>query len=118
MRVNDSITGIVVALVLAVIMVSGVAAVYYSGLSHQVPVLEDGWPIGLLTERKILEMTKPYHKLLVEEAMEEPVLVPKEANYHNIIPIMRQFQAVLVVDRGKMVGIITSTDLIGHKKKT
>jgi predicted transcriptional regulator len=83
----------------------------------QAPVMDDGRPNGLLTECKILEMTKPYHKLLVEDAMEEPVLIPKEANYQNLIPLLRQFQAVLVVDRGKMVGIITSTDLIGHKKK-
>jgi hypothetical protein len=43
---------------------------------------------GLLTERKILEMTSPYEKLFVEEAMEEPIIVPKEANYTNIIPML------------------------------
>ena len=50
-------------------------------------------------------------------AMEETATVPKETNYASIIPLVEQFQAVLVQDRGKMVGIITSTDLIGHKKK-
>jgi len=83
----------------------------------QVPVLENGKPIGMLTERRILEMKKPYDDLLVEDAMEEAVIVPKETNYASIIPLLKQFQAVLVQDRGKMVGIITSTDLIGHKKK-
>ena len=49
--------------------------------------------------------------------MEETATVPKETNYSAIIPLLKQFQAVLVQDRGKMVGIIMSTDLIGHKKK-
>jgi len=49
--------------------------------------------------------------------MEETATVPKETNYASIIPLVEQFQAVLVQDRGKMVGIITSTDLIGHTKK-
>ena len=79
--------------------------------------MEGGKPIGMLTERRILEMKKPYDKLLVEEAMEEVAGVPKETNYSSIIPLVKQFQAVLVQDKGKMVGIITSTDLIGHRKK-
>ena len=83
----------------------------------QVPVLDQGQPIGMLTERRILEMKKPYDKLLVEDAMEEVARVPKETNYSSIIPLLKQFQAVLVQDKGKMVGIITNTDLIGHRKK-
>ena len=83
----------------------------------QVPVFEEGKPIGLLTERRILDMKKPYDDLLVEEAMEEAVIVPKETNYAVIIPLLKQFQAVLVQDKGKMVGIITSTDLIGIGRK-
>jgi len=83
----------------------------------QVPVFDKGMPIGMLTERRILEMKKPYEKLLVEDSMEETAIVPKETSYLAIIPLLRQFQAVLVHDCGKVVGIITNTDLIGHKKK-
>ena len=49
--------------------------------------------------------------------MEETATVPKETNYASIIPLVEQFQVVLVQDRVKTVGIIISTDLIGHKKK-
>jgi predicted transcriptional regulator len=50
--------------------------------------------------------------------MEEGATVPKETSYPTIIPLLKQFQAVLVHEKGKMVGIITNTDLIGHKKKS
>ena len=43
----------------------------------QVPVFDEGRLIGMLTERRILEMKKPYDDLLVEEAKEEVVIVPK-----------------------------------------
>lgn len=83
----------------------------------QVPVMDGGRPIGLVTEIAILATRKPYERVLVEEVMLEPVLVPKETNYSSIVPLLAQFQAVLVVERGKMLGIITSTDLIGHTNK-
>lgn len=71
----------------------------------------------MLTERRILEMKRPYDHLLVEEAMKEIVIVPKETDYSAIIPLLKQFRAILVQDCGKMVGIITSTYLIGHRTK-
>lgn len=84
----------------------------------QVPVMDGGRSVGLVTETAILATRKPYDRLLVEDVMLEPVLVPKETSYSSIVPLLAQFQAVLVTNKGKMVGIITNTDMIGHTKKT
>lgn len=83
----------------------------------QLPVMAEGRVIGLLTERRILALTKPYHTLLVKDAMEEPVLVPKETSYEAVLRLLDQYQAVLVQERGEIVGIITMTDLLGHKPR-
>lgn len=83
----------------------------------QMPVIDGDRPIGMLTERRIIEMKRPYETLLVEEAMEDIVIVPKETSYDTVTRLVNQFQAVLVQEEGKIVGIITATDLIGHKAK-
>jgi predicted transcriptional regulator len=73
--------------------------------------------IGLMTERRILQLRKPYETLLVEDAMEDVPLVPKTTSYDAVVMLIQQFPAVLVEDRpGKIVGIITSTDLVGHER--
>jgi predicted transcriptional regulator len=64
----------------------------------------------LLIEHRILKIGKLYEKLLISGAMDESVLVKKETNCPSIIPMMEQFQVALVTDRGKLVGIITTTD--------
>lgn len=83
----------------------------------QVPVMDGGRPIGMLTEQRIIEKKRPYETLLVEEAVEDVVIVPKEASYNTVTKLVNQFQAVLVQEVGRIVGIITATDLIGHRAK-
>ena len=83
----------------------------------QVPVFEGGEPIGMLTEQRIIQLKKPYRTLLVEDAMEDAAIIPKEASYSAVAVLANEFGAVLVKERGKIVGIITTTDLIGHEPK-
>ena len=85
----------------------------------QMPVYDSERYIGLMTERRILQLRKPYETLLVEDAMEEFPHVPKTTSYDSVVMLIEQFPAVLVEDGpGKIVGIITSTDLVGHERKT
>jgi predicted transcriptional regulator len=84
----------------------------------QMPVYDGESYIGLLTERRLLKMKKAYQTLLVEDAMEDVPLVPKMTSYDSVVLLIQQFPAVLVEDGpGKIVGIITSTDLVGHERK-
>jgi len=83
----------------------------------QVPVFDGDIPIGMLTERRIIELKKPYQTLRVEQAMEDHAIVSKETSYDTVASMMKEFQAVLVQEGGRIVGIITATDLIGHNPK-
>ena len=45
-------------------------------------------------------------------------LVPKTTSYDSVVMLIGQFPAVMVEDgAGKIVGIITGADLVGHRKK-
>jgi len=82
------------------------------------PVFDSDRYLGLMTERRLLELRKPYQTLLVEDALEWPPIVPKTTSYDAVIRLIRQFPAVMVVDGAdRIVGIITRADLVGHKKK-
>lgn len=71
-----------------------------------------------MTERRLLQLRKPYQTLLVEDAMEDVPLVPMTTSYDSVVMLIQQFPAVLIEDGpGKIVGIITSTDLVGHERK-
>jgi len=84
----------------------------------QMPVYNGERYIGLMTERRLLQLRKAYQTLLVEDAMEDVPLVPKTTSYDSVVMLIQQFPAVLVEDgAGKIIGIITSTDLIGHERK-
>ena len=84
----------------------------------QMPVYDGERYIGLITERRLLQLKKPYQTLLVEEAMEDVPLVPITTSYDAVVLLIQQFPSVLVEDGpGKIIGIITNTDLVGHVRK-
>lgn len=80
----------------------------------QMPVYDSERYLGIMTERRPLDLRKPYQTLLVEDGTPHP----KETSYDVVIKLIRQFPAVMVVVcAGKIVGIISGADLVGHKKK-
>ena len=84
----------------------------------QMPVYDSERYIGLMTERRILQLRKAYQSLLVEDAIEDVPLVPKTTSYDSVVMLIQQFPAVLVEDgAGKIIGIITGADLVGHERK-
>ena len=86
----------------------------------QLPVVnENNIPIGSITESTVLkkiltEDPEKIFQLRVEEIMEEsfPTITPS-TNIKDIQElILRKYPAVLVMEKGKIVGIITKIDLI------
>nr|MDO8043228.1 CBS domain-containing protein [Candidatus Baldrarchaeota archaeon] len=86
----------------------------------QLPVVNDkGMPVGSITESTVLKKLlsgepEKILKLKVEEIMEEsfPTITPS-TNIKDIQQlILKKYPAVLVMEKGKIVGIITKIDLI------
>jgi len=45
-------------------------------------------------------------------------MVPKTTSYDGVVMLIKQFPTVMLEDMaGKIVGIITGEDQVGHKKK-
>jgi predicted transcriptional regulator len=86
----------------------------------QVPVLEDGIPVGCVSETALVTAmdrgTFPRDMvLLVKDYMESGFpTVPPEADLTTVVHILQNNHAVLVVDRGNIQGVITKHDLISR----
>lgn len=86
----------------------------------QLPVLDKERVVGSVQEgtiiRRILQSKEPekVFNLKVEEVMEEPfTAVSPSTNINEILTLLtHEKPAVLVVDKGKPIGIITKIDLI------
>ena len=59
----------------------------------QMPVYDSERYLGIMTERRPLDLRKPYQTLLVEDGTPHP----KETSYDAVIKLIRQFPAVMVV---------------------
>jgi len=90
----------------------------------QIPVLDkNNRVIGVVTESSILKRiaTANYSseailQSKVKEALEPPLpMVAVNTKIDTIIPLLMEYPAVLVVDKGNIVGIITKIDLIRKK---
>jgi predicted transcriptional regulator len=84
----------------------------------QVPVLENGVPVGCISETAIVTAMDrgPLPRetvLLVKDYMESGFpTVPPDADLTTVVHILQNNHAVLVVDRGTIQGVITKHDLI------
>jgi predicted transcriptional regulator len=84
----------------------------------QVPVLENGVPVGCISETAIVTAMERgiFHRdavLPVRECMESGFpTVPPDADLTTVVHILQDNHAVLVVDRGAIQGVITKHDLI------
>ncbi len=85
----------------------------------QIPVVHGRRILGCITETTALNVIERYRNLevlkeeYVENLMEEPLpTVPRSAKLKEIAPLLRHYNAVLVVDRGEIVGIVTKADLL------
>ena len=84
----------------------------------QIPVIDERKQVvGMITENDILKGLEKHgpivSEFLVEEIMsEKPLYVRKSTPLTTIIEILKQEQAVVVVEKGKLEGIITKADIV------
>jgi len=83
------------------------------------PVVEKGVPIGIVTERDIIRRAvakdKDIHKTKINEIMtKDPVTVDDDTSILEVSRIMSEhnFRRVMVVKKGKLLGIVTAKDII------
>ena len=86
-----------------------------AGIS-QVPVMDDGKVIGTLTESSMIERIwdrEDKDGIMVGDVMEDPLpQLPLAASSEDAKYLLLRYQAVLVYDKGGLVGIVTKSDLI------
>ena len=92
----------------------------WNGIRH-LPVMRDERVVGMLSERDVLAHAWPDHPLrqeaLVREAMSSPVTIapPHMDTVEAAAILVRdRIDALPVVQEGALVGILTSTDLLGN----
>ena len=79
----------------------------------QLPVVEDGKPLGVISEGIILDALMDGRNGKVEDFMEEsPPLVSTESSIQIVAGLLKYYSMILVGERGKLKGIITKADLI------
>lgn len=85
----------------------------------QLPVLDGGLVVGTISESAVLSLIEKgcrmedIRRTPVREAM-EPALpqVGRNTRYSSVIQLLKESPAILVVEKGKILGIITKADLV------
>ncbi|HLC19726.1 MAG TPA: CBS domain-containing protein [Candidatus Nanoarchaeia archaeon] len=81
----------------------------------QMPVLDNEKPVGLITEHTLLEKVEDmsFAGMKAKDIMEDcpPIITPhtKLSVFSNLL---RYFPIVLVVDKGKLLGLVSKADVI------
>ncbi len=83
----------------------------------QIPVINGKTIVGMVTEQDILDKLDEYgeeiRNFLIADIMgKAPLSVRKNTRMSAIIELLKEEQALLVTDNGRMVGIITRADVI------
>jgi predicted transcriptional regulator len=84
----------------------------------QIPVIDRGRVVGSVSEHLLIShpdhSKKSFHNKKIGEIMEDsfPIL-PKSASVDTVSDILKYSSAVLLSEKGKIVGVITKTDLLG-----
>ena len=88
----------------------------------QLPVMEEAKPVGLVTEGNILarlsENPAKVKGMKAEDIMEDcpPILAP-DTGLEVISHLLSSFPLVLISKNGKLMGIVTKADILGHVGK-
>jgi predicted transcriptional regulator len=82
----------------------------------QMPVISGGKQAGSISETGIISKMSEHrdmHKYLVSQIIEDPLpTVSKDISVASLLPIMRELGAVLIMDKDKIIGIVSKADVI------
>ncbi|KYC52489.1 MAG: Inosine-5'-monophosphate dehydrogenase [Candidatus Methanofastidiosum methylothiophilum] len=84
----------------------------------QLPVLSNGTPVGSLSEKSVVKKLGigkicESPDLTVYEIMDESFpVISKEQSFVEVYTLLKENQAVLIEEKGKVVGIITRADIL------
>ena len=80
----------------------------------QLPVIDNHKLVGLVSESIILEALLNSKAAQVKEVMQEaPPIVSKTTSIQVVSNLLKHYPMVLVSEEGKLVGLITKSDLLG-----
>jgi predicted transcriptional regulator len=103
-------------------MVADAANVMWTNYISQLPVIDDGKNVGSISEKAITEeiasgSSRELVDKTVRDIMRDPFpMIGKKTRMEVIITLLQDNLAVLVMERGKIVGIITNTDVMTRLK--
>ena len=84
----------------------------------QLPVIDEHKLIGLVSESTILDALLNSKGKHVKEVMQSaPPIVSKTASIQIISNLLKHYPMVLVSEEGKLIGLITKSDLLGKLYK-
>jgi predicted transcriptional regulator len=80
----------------------------------QLPVINSEKPVGYVSESVILEsmMSKRSSPKIKDLMQESPPTIDKEAGMTVMSGLLKFYPMILVIEKGKIIGIITKSDLI------
>ncbi len=99
-------------------LVTTAASIMWAKKISQLPVLEDGKNLGSISEKTITAEiakggTKDLARRTVREVMSEPFpMVGMRSRMEVVLSLLQESPAVLVLDGGKVSGIITKADVL------
>lgn len=78
--------------------------------------LKDGKIKGIITERDILKNISRLHEKVSSVMTKKVIVVDINENLEKVISVMarHKIKKILIVEKGILVGIVTSTDIISH----
>lgn len=90
----------------------------------QIPIIDKGYPVGVVTEKIVFDSIsneKDVKALLdktVYDVMEDSLpTIREDESLESVSTLLRRNPAVLVVKKGKVVGIVTKSDIFKIVKK-
>jgi predicted transcriptional regulator len=79
----------------------------------QIPVVEAGQAVGLVSERIILEAMLENKGSYVKDIMQEaPPVVPQQAHRNVVSQLLKHYPIVLISQKGRIKGLVTKADML------
>ncbi len=84
----------------------------------QIPVVSSGNCIGIVSETIILDSILKKKVQKIGEIMgDAPPVVSKNTSISAVSELLRHLPIVMVAEKGKLIGVVTKSDLLGKLKK-